>query len=261
MAKKSNSETSNPKKASAGAKDAPAKKTQSGKQAKSEAKSSGGKQAKSAAKSSGGKQAKSAVKSSGGKQTKSAAKSSGESSKASSKGASKTSGESGVPEVRTAPSASEGLSDAQRKLIATIEDALPKLNEESLALIVRNCQVALYNDEMQRSREAVIEAQAAVEQGRVPGDSSKPEIDIEQVSDQSFVFIFGSERIFFTREELRQLTKMCWATENAAEGARSMFRWMEQERRDFLLDSGVDTPSDPGLLELWSVIRSRYKAR
>ncbi|MFP4644951.1 MAG: hypothetical protein ACLFM0_11400 [Spirochaetales bacterium] len=225
MAKKGDGETKKTKKASSDKKDAPEKKSQSGRKAKSSAKSAG------------------------------------KSTSASPKGTSKTSGQSRAPELRPAPSTAEGLSDAQRKLIATIEDALPKLNEESLALIVRNCQVALYNDEMERSREAVMEAQAAVEQGRVPGEASKPAVDIEQVSDQSFVVIFGSERIFFTREELRQLTKMCWATNNAAEGARSMFRWMERERRDFLLDSGVDSPSDPGLQELWSVIRSRYKAR
>ncbi len=220
-------------------------------------KTTAGKKSSTGAKASTGRKGSTGAKSS--TSTKGGGKSA--SSKSESRGTAKKTTTSRPPEVRPAPSATEGLSDAQRKLIATIEDALPKLNEESLALIVRNCQIALYNAEMERSREAVIEAQSAVEQGRVPGAAAGVEVDIEQVSEQSFVIIFGSERIFFTRDELRQITRICWTTEDAAEGGRNIFRWMERERRDFLIDSGVDGPGDPGLKELWSVIRSRYKAR
>ncbi len=270
MAKKSDSE-----KRSTGSKGSSSKKTETERKTGDSANSSGSSQAKGTGKASGGSQSKSKGKSSGSSKSKSTAKSSASKQSTSKKKASnksgtkassgtassETSSQPAAEEVRPAPSTTEGLGDAQRKLIATIEDALPKLSEESLALIVRNCQVALYNEEMERSRDAVLEAQSAVEQGRVPGAKAGVEVDIEQVSEQSFVVIFGSERIFFTRDELRELTRLCWSANNSAEGGRSIFRWMERERRDFLIDAGVDSPSDPGLQQLWSVIRSRYKAR
>lgn len=162
--------------------------------------------------------------------------------------------------VRPAPSTLENIDERRRKLMATIEDALPKLDVESLGVLVRNCQIAMYNAEVEETRKTVTEAQRAVEEGRPPGEVPTPDVDIEQISPQSFVVIFGPERVFFNRNELRELAKVCWAADNETDGAKRMFRWFERERRDFLQDVGLDSPADPGLKQLWSVIRSRYKA-
>ncbi|MFW6387772.1 MAG: hypothetical protein ACOC0B_00725, partial [bacterium] len=160
---------------------------------------------------------------------------------------------------RPAPSSLEHLDERRRKLMATIEDALPKLDVESLGVLVRNCQIALYNAEVEQTRKTVTEAQRAIEQGRPPGVEQRPEVDIEQISSQSFVIIFGPERVFFNRNELRELARLCWAADNETDGAKRLFRWFERERRDFIQDVGLDNPSDTGLKQLWSVIRGRYK--
>ncbi len=165
----------------------------------------------------------------------------------------------GARSVRPAPSTTEGLSEQQRKLIEKIEEALPELDVETLALVLRNTQVAIYNRQMEDTRRQVEEAQRAVEQGQVPGQAQAPGVDIEQISDQSFVIVYGPERVFFNRAELREIARVCWAAENESKGANRLFKWFERERRDFLLDTGVDSPSDPGLSELWSLVRSRYK--
>ncbi len=161
--------------------------------------------------------------------------------------------------VKPAPSATEGLNEQQRALIEKIEDALPELDVETLALVLRNTQVAIYNRQMEDTRRQVEEAQRAVEEDRVPGQAQAPGVDVEQISDQSFVIVYGPERIFFNRAELREIARICWAAEDEKSGATRLFKWFERERRDFLLDTGVTSPSDTGLKELWSLVRSRYK--
>ncbi len=225
-----------------------AKKTEKSKRAETD-----GKKPRTTSKSSTSSGSKSRARDSSGKSSAKSAASKKSASKQS-KGA-----KGGATTVRPAPSTTEGLSEQQRKLIEKIEEALPELDVETLALVLRNTQVAIYNRQMEDTRRQVEEAQRAVEQGRVPGQEQAPGVDIEQISDQSFVIVYGPERIFFNRAELREIARVCWAAENGKNGANRLFRWFERERRDFLLDTGVDSPSDPGLSELWSLVRSRYK--
>lgn len=201
-------------------------------------------------------------KSTGSKQstTRSSGRSSGKSTSSKTTASKQAKGtKSGSAAVRPAPSTTEGLSEEQRKLIEKIEDALPQLDVETLALVLRNTQVAIYNRQMEDTRRQVEEAQKAVEQGRVPGEAKAAEIDIEQISGYSFVIVYGPERVFFNRAELREIARVCWATGNEKDGAARLYKWFERERRDFLLDTGIDSGSDPGLRELWNLVRSRYK--
>ena len=87
------------------------------------------------------------------------------------------------------------------------------------------------------------------------------QVDIEQISPQSFVIAVAGERVFFSRDELRAVAKIAWATDDAATGAERMYRWFDRERSDFLLDTGIDGVRDRALEELYEIIRARYSVK
>ena len=94
-----------------------------------------------------------------------------------------------------------------------------------------------------------------------PAQTSFHEVKIEKLDPNFFNIYVGKSRIFFNREELRSLVKICHASGTISEATTRLFRWFERERKDFLNDTGIERSGAPILVELYNLIVRTYQAK
>ncbi|NBC30120.1 MAG: hypothetical protein GVY29_09050 [Spirochaetes bacterium] len=154
---------------------------------------------------------------------------------------------------------------------AEIEAILEKLSEDSLRFLKQQAEILLYNSELAEARRKIAEVARDDEAGEAGSEESgasegteatprEPPVKITRRSETSFLITVTGTRVFFNRQEMRELTRIAHAAGDAADGARRLHRWLARERSDFLKDTGAARAGDPRLAELWSVIVSTYKA-
>lgn len=169
--------------------------------------------------------------------------------------------ESPIPSTDTSGAVERSTGAARR--IEQITRLLQELDENALDYIASQVALLVHQQRTGDRQEEVSAAQDAVMHGEAPAGAASPgySVDIEQISPQSFVIKVAGERIYFSRDELRAITKIAWGTEEPATAAERLYRWFDRERRDFLLDTGIDGVRDRALEEIHRIIRSRYSAR
>ncbi|MFO7782181.1 MAG: hypothetical protein R6W94_11200 [Spirochaetia bacterium] len=160
---------------------------------------------------------------------------------------------------------------------AELEAILDKLGEESLRFLKQQAEILHHNSKLADARRKIIEAAKAAEAANAADAASEepaardgenteqaarpePPVSISRRSETSFLINVTGTRVFFNRQEMRELTRIAHAASGAADGARRLHRWLARERSDFLKDTGTERAGDPRLAELWSVIVSTYKA-
>ena len=149
-----------------------------------------------------------------------------------------------------------------------LEALLDKLDEESLQFLKQQADILIYSGELEEARK---KAAQDAETGKAGSDEAgapdaeepgppEPPVSITRRSETSFLITVTGTRVFFNRQEMRELTRIAHAAGDAGDGARRLHRWLARERSDFLKDTGTERAGDPRLAELWSVIVSTYKA-
>ncbi|NBF41317.1 MAG: hypothetical protein GVY14_12970 [Spirochaetes bacterium] len=171
-----------------------------------------------------------------------------------------------------------------------LEALLDKLDEESLQFLKQQAEILIYSSELEEARRKAVEAARNINRvqkqrrraSRTDAESEpptgeaapeesgaseteqagrhEPPVSITRRSDTSFLISVTGTRVFFNRQEMREMTRIAHAASGAADGARRLHRWLARERSDFLKDTGAGGAGDPRLAELWSVIVSTYKA-
>ncbi|MFP4511008.1 MAG: hypothetical protein ACLFNQ_12875 [Spirochaetaceae bacterium] len=149
------------------------------------------------------------------------------------------------------------------KRIDQITRLLHELDENALEYIASQVAMLVQQQRHERTQDAVVSAQDSVMHGEAPAGAgtAASQVDIEQISPQSFVIKVAGERVFFSKDELRAVAKIAWAADDPATGAERMYRWFNRERSDFLLDTGIDGVRDRALEALYEIIRSRYRVK
>jgi hypothetical protein len=110
------------------------------------------------------------------------------------------------------------------------------------------------------NRELNVAADKAARRRR---EISAPEyrVTIERTKDDFFIIQLDAVRVFFNKQEMREITRHCHAAENARAAARRLFRWFERERSDLLTDAGINSERNPYLLDLYEQVISTYKVK
>ncbi len=164
----------------------------------------------------------------------------------------------GAKEKSAAPAA-RGKREA---LIAELYELIDNLDENMLAILKQQAEIITYSQRRTDAIRKVSEYQTAVAQGQLPEEGHDPDAAwVEQTEAGFFMICVGRDRIFFNRDELRELTRICWKSEDAPQAASRMFRWLERERRDFLNDTGIARPNSAALRNLYEFIISHYKVK
>ncbi len=102
---------------------------------------------------------------------------------------------------------------------------------------------------------------AAAASGGTPSDVDGGSVRVEKTEGNFFNIYVDRSRVFFNREEMRSLAKICHASGSVSEGTTRLYRWFERERKDFLNDGGIETSGHPALAELYGLIRRTYTVK
>ncbi|TVR87774.1 MAG: hypothetical protein EA428_12795 [Spirochaetaceae bacterium] len=143
------------------------------------------------------------------------------------------------------------------ELVAEINALLPELEDSSLVFLKQQAEVLLVKARKMKARQALRKYQQ--QGGPVAQDIG--DVHIEQNEQGFFHIVARGARVFFNRDELREITAICWKAENRRAGMRGMYRWFDKERSDFLNDTSIRSPADPVFDRLYDEIRSKYKVK
>ncbi|MFP4382647.1 MAG: hypothetical protein ACLFSE_01275 [Spirochaetia bacterium] len=142
------------------------------------------------------------------------------------------------------------------ELIGRIDD------EDGLRTLIRQSAVIIHNREIDRLNKTLKKTGASGPSPRKTVNQ-KPDpgaVDIEE-KDGSFIIVVNQQRVFFNRQEMRQIAKLCWAADDPKDGAGRLYRWFKRERNDMLQDGMIGSAGHPALTALYTIIRSRYKVK
>ena len=175
----------------------------------------------------------------------------------------KSAGAGGKKSSAKKAAAAPKLSAAEKKLVADIQALLVKLDQQGLEFIKRQAEVLAATEELARSREETLRAIEKVSTSQSapaarPVEPPPPAVAIEQKMDNAFFIRTYGKKIFFNRQEMRQLARVAHAADSPAEGARRLHVWLKRERGDFLIDTDIAGPGDPALKLLWQQIVTTY---
>ncbi len=158
------------------------------------------------------------------------------------------------------PATGKKTAAAKNPIAKEIIALMEKMSDDALAMLKRQAEVLAYAEELEAARSKMKEAVDKGFEERAVAKEPTEETYIDQSGPASFFIGARGKRIFFSREELRNLTRLSHGAEDALAGARRIFTWLERERQDFLNDTGISQPGDRSLQRLWEIIVTTYKA-
>ena len=174
--------------------------------------------------------------------------------------------------VATAKAAAKAGKTPEQMLGKEIADVCKLLDYEGLMFLKRQADVLLHNSRVDKLRqETQRQAPAAAQTPEGERDLTPPPrkplpppdqtVKLEQTTATTFNIYVGKKRVFFNREEMRELTRICHAAAGPQEGGKRLFVWLRRERMDFLIDTDIGSSNSPVLAELCDHIVHTYKLK
>ena len=157
----------------------------------------------------------------------------------------------------------------QQMLCKEIADVCKLLDEEGLVFLKRQADVLLHNSRVEKIRKETPVSQplqAARNPVQQPAhtQAAEPKSDavrVEQTTNTTFNIWVGKTRVFFNRDEMRAIARICHAAGNPVEGGKRLFAWFRRERTDFIIDTDIGGSTSPLLAQLCSIITKTYAVR
>jgi hypothetical protein len=153
----------------------------------------------------------------------------------------------------------EGVESLRKELY----DLIGRINDEDgLRTLIRQSAVIIHNREIDRLNQTLKKTGASGASAKKTANQ-KPDpgaVAIEE-KDGSFIIVVNQQRVFFNRQEMRRIAKMCWAAGDPKDGAGRLYRWFKRERNDMLQDGMIGSAGHPALITLYNLVRSRYKVK
>lgn len=148
-----------------------------------------------------------------------------------------------------------------------------QMDEKGLEFLKHQAEVLLHNARIEEVRKKAA-MEAAALQERAPKSqfatvgnhialsaAQTGDVRIERLDTNFFNIYVGKSRVFFSRDELRNLTKICHASGSISEATTRLYRWFERERKDFLNDTGIERSGAPALSALYNIIVKTYQVK
>ncbi len=150
-----------------------------------------------------------------------------------------------------------------------------QMDEKGLEFLKHQAEVLLHNARIEEVRKkAALEAAALQDRDSKPQHATAGnhaamgtaltgtgEVRIERLDTNFFNIYVGKSRVFFNRDELRSLAKICHASGSISEATTRLYRWFERERKDFLNDTGIERSGAPALSALYNIIVKTYQVK
>lgn len=150
----------------------------------------------------------------------------------------------------------------KNELIKQVAKLAKELNEEGLQILLQQAQVLRHNMEVMASMKDRKKIEIVEQMRGKIARGDKFTIDVKEADDNSyFILIINNARNFFSRDEMRQLARMCQAAQNESEASQRLFAWFSQKRKDVLFDTSIDGVKDPALITMYNFIKNRYTVK
>ena len=122
-------------------------------------------------------------------------------------------------------------------------------------LIHRNTRARIITP--QRTADA---SKTSVIASSVPLD--KFSVKVKEGDDGSYFMVaINRYQIFFSRDEMKRLVRMCHASEDAVDAGRRMYAWFKKERGDILYNTDIEGPADPALATIYNYMVKTYTVK
>ena len=153
-------------------------------------------------------------------------------------------------------------SSKREVLIENLMKMVRDIDEEGLVFLTKQANVLLYNmrvEEINKSLNDVEEGKAGKRKGAQTGRYA---VDIEEKNNgEHFFIIMNNSRVFFIREEMRSIVKICHASKDERDASQRLYRWFSQNRKDLLIDGGIESSKNPTLENLYKKLVSTYRVK
>ena len=137
-------------------------------------------------------------------------------------------------------------------LIKSLTKMLGDIDEEGLMFLTKQANVLLYNMRVKEINKNLDEAEKEKEGKGKKAQMDSYDVAIEEKNDgEHFYIIMNNSRVFFIREEMRSIVRICHASIDASDASQRLYRWFRENRKDLLIDGGIESSKNPSLANLY----------
>lgn len=159
----------------------------------------------------------------------------------------------------TAAGKKKAVSSQKTKLQNELKKIIKDINEEGLLFLIEQANVIKYNMQIEK----INKLQASQpKQNSFSKTTANYKITIKaEDNNQNFIVTLGTEKKFFSREDFRGMVLVCQSKDPIVEVSKRLYGWLDRERRDILIDLGINSTSHQLLKNLIKEVKSKYKAK
>ncbi|MBN2547191.1 MAG: hypothetical protein JXB50_15420 [Spirochaetes bacterium] len=144
------------------------------------------------------------------------------------------------------------------KLQNELKKLIKNIDEEGLIFLIKQANVILYNMQVDKINNMQLQNQKSGK-NKPKANAYDPIEIITGENNSNFIIRIDTTRKFFSVEDFRSMVKICQLDVNEKEKGARLFRWLMNERKDFLIDNNIRDGNNPNLKNLIEMIKSRYK--
>lgn len=156
----------------------------------------------------------------------------------------------------------------KEKLLKELGGLIKQIDMEGLLFLIKQANILIYNKSVEELNKKMddLEAQKTKDtrEKKKPGNEVEEagEVEIEEKPEgENFTVAVQGARLFFTREEMRSMVKICHASEDDFDAALRLYNWFSRERKDVLIDGRITANTHPALKSIYRKLISTYKVK
>lgn len=168
---------------------------------------------------------------------------------------------------RAAAKRPANASSAREKLAAELVGMIPEIDAEGLLFLVRQANVLLHNkrvDELNAEMEMLNAGRREARKragttARVGENVKEVTVEVQQSSDaKTYYLIVDGQKHFFTSEEMGAVVKLCFKPERKSDALRLLHQYLDNERREVLMEHGISAGNHPFFEALFYEVRAKF---
>ncbi|MBN2510201.1 MAG: hypothetical protein JXB03_07990 [Spirochaetales bacterium] len=152
---------------------------------------------------------------------------------------------------------------------------LPQIDDEGLLFLLRQANTLIYNQKVDELNLQAEQLSQSREKGKAgPGKAVAKKgpqaartageypVSIEKGAfGTSYIMAIGTTRKTFAEYEMLALVQVCNAAEGKADAMVRMYRWLDRNRDDVLLDAGIGSAKHPALGAMYAAFKETFRVR
>ncbi len=157
----------------------------------------------------------------------------------------------------------------QEELLEILHELVSAVDREDLIFLINQTRVLIHNRKVREINRKILSSRTDErKQGKKSaGDAQTPTVQknireveiVERGDGKHFFIVVKGYRIYFTREEMRKLVKICHLAENSTDASQRLYNWFKRFRSDLLVDGGIGSARNQYLEDLYEKLISTYR--